>query len=189
MRLIFKFFSRYSFIDRDREELKLVSFLGAVAVFLSAIEYMIPKPMPFVRLGLSNLSVLLAIRLLNPSYVFLVVLLKVFGQGIIQGTLLSYVFLFSVGGSFGSAIVMIIASRVGGEYISLIGVSVLGALTSNVIQIILARFFVFGKAAWYMAPPFLLIGGISGFFIGIFVEVFWLKSKWVVYVRKKLKGD
>ncbi len=168
------------------EKIKLVSFLGAVSLFLSAIDYMIPRPMPFIRLGLANLSVLLAIKLLEPGYVFVVILLKVLGQGLIQGTLFSYVFLFSFTGSFTSGLVMVLLYELAGRWITLIGLGIIGALASNVVQVILARFIVFGESAWYILPPFLIVGSISGFLLGAFAEVFWRRSKWVRYVKTKL---
>ncbi len=175
------------FMDAKREEkIKLVSFLGAVSLFLSAIDYMIPRPMPFVRLGLANLSILLAIKLLEPRYVFLVVLLKVLGQGLIQGSMFSYVFLFSLTGSFASGFVMIFLYRMVERWITLVGIGLMGALTSNIVQVALARFIVFGKSAWYILPPFLIMGSISGFLLGGVAEVFWRRSKWVKYVKTRL---
>ena len=39
----------------------LVSFLGALCMFLSAIEYIIPKPIPFLRVGIANLPMLFSL--------------------------------------------------------------------------------------------------------------------------------
>ncbi|MDR1230490.1 MAG: heptaprenyl diphosphate synthase, partial [Spirochaetaceae bacterium] len=33
---------------------KTAALLGAFCLFLSSIEYMIPKPLPFMRLGIAN---------------------------------------------------------------------------------------------------------------------------------------
>ena len=35
-------------------------------MFLSVIEYMIPKPMPFMRLGLAHLPILLSLLIFPP---------------------------------------------------------------------------------------------------------------------------
>ena len=71
--------------------------------------------------------------------------------------------------------------------ITLVGVSISGAVTSNSIQIIMARLFVFGKAAWLIAPPFLGIGLVSGFLLGLFAEIFWKKSMWVKEITSALE--
>jgi len=171
----------------DEKSLSLLSFLAALSLFLSAIEYMIPKPVPFMRIGLANLPVLLAFRLLPPQLVLFLVLIKVVGQGLIQGTLFSYVFLFSVTGSFSSVLVMLGMYYLFKNRITLVGVSISGAVTSNSVQIIMARLFVFGKAAWLIAPPFLGIGLVSGFLLGLFAEAFWKKSRWVKEITSALE--
>lgn len=53
----------------------IIALLAALALMLSSIEYIIPKPVPFLRLGLANLPVLISLGLLTPRRVFLLVLL------------------------------------------------------------------------------------------------------------------
>lgn len=167
------------------KETNIVAFLSAVCLFLSLIEYIIPKPIPFMRLGLANLPVLLALYLLKPKMFFLLILVKVLGQGLIQGTLISYVFIFSICGSFSSGIIMIILKSILNEKITLIGLSIFGALTSNIVQIILAVFLVFGKSGWIIASPVLIIGFISSAILGFFAEIFFEDSRWIKEIRKQ----
>jgi len=173
--------------DRNRR-LDLVAFLGALCLFFSTIEYLIPKPFPFFRLGLANLPVLLALDLFAPGYVLLLVLLKVVGQGLVSGTLASYVFLFSVAGSFSSALVMLAAHRAGRRWITLIGVSLFGSLASNVVQVTLSVTFIFGQSAWVIAPPFLGLGVASGLVVGLFAERFRARSIWFRAIGERLRG-
>ena len=168
------------------DKLKLTSFLGGLCLFLSAIEYLFPRPVPFMRLGLANLPVLFALKLLPFPYVLLLVLLKITGQGLISGTLASYVFLFSAAGSFTSAVVMYSVYRIPAKFISLIGVSVLGALTGNIIQLILSVKFIFGDSAWVIAPLFLAIGTVSSFLIGLFAVKFLNRSQWISSLEGQL---
>ena len=46
---------------KDSEVRKTIALLGAFCLFLSTIEYMIPKPMPFMRIGIVNLPLMLAL--------------------------------------------------------------------------------------------------------------------------------
>jgi heptaprenyl diphosphate synthase len=165
----------------DRSD--LIAFLGALCLFLSAIEYMIPKPIPFLRVGIANLPILLSLDLLPVPLLLLVVLLKVIGQGLIGGTLVSYVFLFSAAGSFASAFAMLACRRLFGNSMSLVGVGVLGALFSNTAQILMARWLIFGEGAWLIAPPFLAIGTVTSVVLGIFAEQFAARSKWLAGMR------
>jgi heptaprenyl diphosphate synthase len=162
----------------------LAALLGALCLFLSAIEYMIPKPIPFLRVGIANLPILASLDLLPVPMLLLVVLLKVIGQGLLGGTLFSYVFLFSAIGSFTSAFSMLLFRRLLGNRVSLVGVGVLGALFSNTAQIVLARFLIFGEGAWLIAPPFLAVGTITAALLGAFAERFIQRSRWIASLRE-----
>ncbi|MFW5717948.1 MAG: Gx transporter family protein [Spirochaetota bacterium] len=175
--------------DARERRLDLVAFFGALCLFFSTIEYLFPKPFPFFRLGLANLPVLLALDLFSPGYVLLLVLLKVVGQGLVSGTLASYVFLFSLAGSFASVFVMLAVYRAGERWISLIGVSLFGSLASNIVQVTLSVTFIFGQSAWVIAPPFLAIGVASGLAVGLFAQRFRMRSRWFSAVRGTLHGS
>lgn len=175
--------------DSRSRRLDLVAFMGALCLFFSTIEYLFPKPFPFFRLGLANLPVLLALDLFSPGYVLLLVLLKVVGQGLVSGTLASYVFLFSLSGSFASVMVMLLVHRAGGRWISLVGVSLFGALASNIVQITLSVTFIFGSSAWVIAPPFLGLGVASGLVVGLFAERFRRRSRWFSRQQEVLHGS
>ena len=169
---------------------KLVSFLAALCLFLAAIENAIPKPLPFLRLGLANLPVILALFLLPSRKILLLVLFKVLAQGIISGTLFSYVFLFSSGGSFASALAMMGLYALCGNHrrnetderklfsVSTVGITLFGSLASIFAQLFLARFILFGENAKYIAPILLVSGLITGLLLGIFAELFMQKSNW-----------
>lgn len=162
-----------------RERSDIIAFMGALCLFFATIEYLFPKPVPFFRLGLANLPVLLTLGFFKPRETMLLVALKVFGQGLINGTLASYVFLFSAAGSVTSAIVMIAVFRVFRTRISLVGVSLFGAITSNIVQIILSVTFIFGMTAWVIAPLFMVLGSASGVVVGLFAERFREQSGWL----------
>ena len=166
------------------KRLDLVAFLGALCLFLSAIEYLIPRPIPFLRVGIANLPILMSLDLLPVPLLLLVVVLKVLGQGLIGGTLFSYVFLFSASGSFASALSMLLVRRLLGRRMTLVGVGVLGALCSNTAQIVLARFLIFGEGAWLIAPPFLALGTVTAALLGAFAERFVARSRWLASVRQ-----
>ncbi|TVR89044.1 MAG: heptaprenyl diphosphate synthase [Spirochaetaceae bacterium] len=168
----------------NEQRLELIAFLGGLCLFFSTIEYLFPKPVPFFRLGLANLPILITLDILSPGSVFLLVFLKVLGHGLINGTLASYVFLFSVSGSFASAVVMLAAHRIGGKRISLVGVSVFGAIASNIVQITLSVTFIFGQTAWVIAPLFIGLGVTSGVLVGLFAEKLREKSRWVAGIRQ-----
>jgi len=162
-----------------------VALLGACCLFLSSIEYILPKPIPFLRIGIANLPILIALDLLSPPLVLLVVALKVAGQALLSGTLFSYVFLFSLVGSAASGLSMILLRTLFAKRMSLVGIGVLGAFASNSVQLILARFLIFGEGAWLIAPPFLALGTVSAAVLGFFAERFSETSRWVRAAREE----
>ncbi|MEW5818000.1 MAG: Gx transporter family protein [Spirochaetota bacterium] len=171
--------------ESSRKNLNLVALFAAFSIFLSTIEYLIPRPLPFFRLGLANLPILIALDIMEPQFVILLIALKALTSGLINGTLFSYIFLFSFTGSFGSGIVMLALWKIGKNRISLIGVSMLGALSSNLVQLLLAGRLVVGEGIWLIGPPFLIAGFITSILLGFFAIRFSNTSDWF----KALKGN
>jgi heptaprenyl diphosphate synthase len=162
-----------------------VALAAAVCLFLSTIEYLIPKPLPFLRLGLANLPLLVCLDLL-PAGPFLALLaLKAAGQGLVQGSLFSVIFLFSVAGTLASGAVMLGARRLLGQRISLVGISVLGALASNLTQLALAGLLAFGPSAWLIAPPFLAVGLVSSAVLGALAQAYTRRSAFLRRLRQR----
>lgn len=159
------------------ERLAAIAFFGALCLFFATLENLIPK-LPFFRLGLANLPILLALPLFRGRELALLVALKVVGQALVNGTLASYVFLFSLSSSLSSAVVMYAAWRWGGSRISTVGVSLLGALASNAVQIALSVAFVFGAGAWVIAPLLMGLGVATGLFVGVAAGQIERRSRW-----------
>lgn len=159
--------------------MKLLAFYGAFCLFLSTIEFVIPKPLPFMRIGLANVPILLALGLHRPRFIVALIGLKILGQGLVNGTFFSYIFLFSAAGSFTSGILMLLLFLVVGNRMSLVGISVLGAMASNIVQILLARYFLLGEGAWLIGPPFLVLGAVTGVLLGAFAQKMRETSKWL----------
>jgi heptaprenyl diphosphate synthase len=164
---------------QDPKVRKTIALLGAFCLFLSAVEYMIPKPLPFIRIGIANLPLMLALDIFPFSTFLVLVGIKVLGQALITGTLFSYIFLFSLAGTVVSAVSMYALRRLlGPGRISFAGTGVTGAMMSNITQLCLAWIFVFRNNVLYIAPPFLAAGLITGIALGIFCEMFTRRSQW-----------
>jgi heptaprenyl diphosphate synthase len=156
-----------------------IAILGALAIFLSVVEYMIPKPVPFMRIGIANIPILISLVIFTDREVWLLTLVKIAGQGLVNGTLFSYIILFSATGTLSSVAMMLLLRKLCGRNMSLVGISVAGAFTGNLLQTLLAMQIIFGRAALLMAPPFLLSGLVSGAIMGFFADRFTEKSIWV----------
>lgn len=161
----------------------LVALFGAASLFLATIEFLFPKPLPYMRLGLANIPLLISLRLFPIRYLYLLALLKVCAQGVLHGTFSSYVILFSLIGTLASISVMIAAHTLGGRLISLIGVSLLGALASSMTQALLAVTYIFGRNALVILPITIGTGVVGGVIVGMSAEYFWHHSDFLHHIR------
>ena len=169
---------------------KTLALLGAFCLFLSAVEYMIPKPLPFMRLGLANLPLMLALDIFPFKTFLVLVCIKILGQAMITGTLFSYIFLFSLTGTFFSALFMYFLRRVfGKERITFIGIGTAGAMISCSTQAALGWFFIFRENVRYIVPVFLGTGLVTGIALGIFCETFARRSQWYRIAKEQMSGS
>ena len=138
--------------------------LVAVGVSLFVLEALIPLPVPFLKVGLANISTLLALMLFDAPAALLVVGLRVVIGSLLTGSLFSPAFVMAIGGGLASAAAMGIARTAFRDAFSPIGLSVIGSVTHVVAQLTLVSlFFVHGFALSYLLPLLLgsaLAGGL-----------------------------
>ncbi len=156
----------------------LLSLFAGFCFFLSTVELMIPKPLPFFRMGLANLPILIGTSVFSFPTFFLLLLIKILGQALISGTIFSYITVFSAAGTICSGLVMYAMKGISKKAVSFIGISAAGAFVSNTVQIFLAIFMIFGRSALYMFTPMLVLGMISSILLGVFANKFTSESIW-----------
>lgn len=145
--------------------LTAVSLLAAVGMSLFVLEYYIPFPLPFMKLGLANVSSLLALYLFGWSAMMQVITLRVIAGSLFVGMLFGPGFLLSIAAAIASGCVMGIVKKV--RTLSIIGVSVLGAISHVVTQLVVARYLlIHHDAVFSVLPLLLLIGLVSGLVTG-----------------------
>ena len=122
------------------QKLTRLALLAAAAVVLGYIEGIItafsPLP-PGVKLGLANTVVLYSIYTLGVGCSVILIILKVVLTGFMSGNLAA-AFLYSMGGAVLSLISMLLVKNIGRDKVSIVGVSVVGAVFHNVGQILVA---------------------------------------------------
>ena len=136
-----------------------MALLTAVAVVLGYIEHLIPMPggIPGIKLGLANTVLLYAIYLLDARSAWLLMILKVGLSGLMYGGVSAM--MFSFGGGLCSLVMMLLVKKLGGSGVSIIGVSVVGAVFHNVGQTAVAALMV-NTAALMGYVPFLLVAAV-----------------------------
>lgn len=143
--------------------------LIALAFILSYIEslFPIPFPVPGIKLGLANLVVIIALYKLGSKEAFVLSVLRIILISFTFGNL--YMLMFSMTGGLLSWLLMSIAKK--SKLFSMVGVSVIGGVSHNIGQIIMAVIVVENiNIAYYL--PFLLVSGITaGIIIGIVASI------------------
>ncbi|GAE86833.1 Gx transporter family protein [Acetivibrio straminisolvens] len=146
----------------------LLGLFVSQALILSLIEswISIPTPVPGVKLGLANIITVIAIIFFGFREAVSVVIVRcvlssIFGGG---GWML---FLFSVTGGVLSAVVMSVLFKSGNNKFSITGISIAGAISHNIGQILIAALLMKDLAVAVVLPVLLISGCIMGFFVGL----------------------
>lgn len=155
----------YYFKKEKRGE-KIALYLS-IALFWGAIEMSLPKVVPFFRLGLANLALLMALPHLKIVDFFLLAFLKSLTVSILSGRLFSPLFFLSLSGTIASAVVMKVLFS-GQHYFSLPAISTVSAVVHALVQLLLAHWIYFREEVLFFFFPMLLISIVTGFFLGCF---------------------
>lgn len=163
---------------------KKVCILGlfvSVALVLSYFEQFIPllTSIPGVKIGLSNIVVLITLYVMNTKYAFLVIVSKVLLASLMFAGFSS--FLYSFMGALISFFAMSICKKL--KQFSIIGVSVVGAIFHNFGQILVASILLKTVDIFYYLPYLLISGVITGVFIGI------VSDKIIPIIKNMTKGN
>ena len=139
--------------------------LVALAFIFSYIEMLIPFHfvVPGMKLGLANIVIVCALYLLGAKEAFVISIVRIVLVGFTFGNLNTM--LYSLAGGILSFCVMAIAKKT--KALSIIGVSVLGALFHNVGQIGVAMVMLETKTLINYLPFLLLMALVTGVLIGI----------------------
>ena len=157
--------------ERIRKKIFLMV-LVALAAGLSGLESLIPNPLPWVRLGLTNAVTLLVMILYGFREALAVTLARVFLVSLVLGGLLGPSFLLSLGGGLVSVTVMALMYSTG--LFSILGLSVGGAFAHTLTQFgLLFILIVKDWSLMTLAPPFLLLSLPTGALVGWLVIKSW----------------
>jgi len=149
-----------------------VALLVSLACVLQIAESMVPHPIPGLRLGLANMLTLTAMVVLGFGYALEVAVLRTVLSSFILGTFMSPGFILSLSGAVISALIMGFFYWVSGLHprcrLSIIGISIIGAFTHNVVQLYLAYLLLVKHAGIFVFFPWLSLGAVAtGWVVGI----------------------
>mgnify|MGYP000923685869 CR=1 FL=1 len=151
-----------------------VVYLGlatGLALGLHIFEAMIPMPtdvmIPGVKLGLANIVTLYVIMNFGTKDGVVVSILRTLLGSLMSGTFMTPTFYFSFSGGLISAVVMGLLYRYASKYFSMIGISLVGALTHNLAQLGVAALMIEQNLMLMYLPVMLFAALPTGAFVGL----------------------
>lgn len=147
------------------KEITLCAVLTALALALSYTEQFIPLqlaiPLPGIKLGLANIVTLAALYLLRTKYAFRILLARCFFGSVFGGIT---ALCFSLLGGCLALGVMALAKKL--PFLSIYGVSILGAAAHNVGQILAAMGLMHSIYIGVYLPYLLIVAVFTGLLTG-----------------------
>ena len=145
-----------------------IAILVSIASVLQISESFIPHPIPGLRLGLANMLTLVALVTLGFKAALEISILRTVLSAFVMGTFMSPTFILSFLAAVVSSLVMGLLYWMSGFHrtyrFSLIGISVLGALSHNMVQLLLAYLLLVKHPGIFVFAPWLCIGAV---FMGV----------------------
>ena len=174
-------------INSIKEKILEISFFTACAGTISVAETLIPKPLPFLKIGLANIVILILIMNKKNLTALIVILGKTLLSGLIIGTLLMPTTIIALVSGLLSFSVMILLrdNRLG---LSWIGVSVLSAVVHNMSQLVVVRgVLIYSNSIFKLTPLMIILGVVSGILTGVLSLELNKKISWRINGEKEKK--
>jgi heptaprenyl diphosphate synthase len=162
------------FLKENKREGYLIA-LVLLGLYLSLGENLIPKPFPWMKLGLANIVTLIALEKFNSKMAFEIFFLRIGIQGMMLGTIFTPGFIVSLiaGGTSIFLTVFLYKFR---QNLSLMAISSMSAFAHNVLQLIVVYFLLFRNVSLYSRSIiifiliFLSLGIAAGLITGYITE-------------------
>lgn len=151
----------------NTKRIVIIALFVALAVALNMVEraIIIPGAPPGVKLGLANVMTLLSILMLGYKDAFLVVVVRCLLGALLGGTPVS--FLFSITGGVLSALAMIVLWHYFKKHISIVNISIIGAVCHNIGQLFIAALLARDFLVYVMLPVLMVSSVVTGYIVGV----------------------
>ncbi len=150
----------------QENKITLAAFYTALAASIYIIESLIPRPLPFLKFGLANVIILLLLYRYNLGFVLTVAVGKTILGSLIIGTLISPTTIMSLSGGLVALLIMftLINMKLG---LSLVGVSIAGAVFHNLTQLVVVRIILVQEnKIFYLTSLLIILGIVTGIITG-----------------------
>lgn len=152
------------------KRITLIAFFGLLSGVISFFEVFLNPfiPIPGFKIGLANIIILfLLFRLPLLDTILTGVFKCIFSSAL--GGALSNLF-YSLPATVISILIMYLIKKFFKRYVSVIGISIVGAMIHNIIQIIVSTILLRSYNFWYYYPYITIIGLIAGVVNGLIIS-------------------
>jgi heptaprenyl diphosphate synthase len=157
--------TKSSFSNSKLVRLSLLIGLGLV---LFLFESLIPRPLPWLKPGLAQIATLIALYTIGMNEAFIVAITRVFVGSLLLGSLFNPAFILSLGGSIAATVVMAFTFRFFTRFFSIFGISILGAVTHNLTQLVLVQILIVHQIEIFYLAPFMILSSLfTGFVVAL----------------------
>ena len=148
-------------------KLTRLGLLTAMALILFLVEAALPRPLPWMKLGLGNAAVLAALLLFGAGPALAVSLTKLLVGGLLSGGLAGPAFVIGASAGVASVAAMALLMRLAPRLLSPVGLSVAGALVHQCTQLAVAAGYLGHTGLFSLLPMFLVSGVVTGLLTGL----------------------
>lgn len=148
-----------------------LAYLGALTLLFSYAELLFPRITPFFKPGLSNAIIIFSLTFDFPSFIILC-LIKSLAASLTAGTLFSPFLIISVAQSVTSGLLMFATNKIfHKKIISAYGISMIGSVSSAIVQIFLCSVYL-GRGTLNLLAPMMIFSLFSGILTAFIYEQF-----------------
>ena len=148
------------------KKLTFLSIMSALAIILSFVESLLPpiwSAVPGIKMGLPNIVVIFLLYKFSIKEAAVVSFIRLITLGLLFGNFMT--FLYSLAGAVLSLLVMWLLKHI--NRFSQIGVSIAGAVSHNLAQVVVAILLLGTKEIGFYMPVLAVSGTVAGIFVGL----------------------
>ncbi len=155
--------------NKGRRRLYDIIFFSFIATFMASIENMFPRPLPYCRIGLAFIILLLVIDRFSLKELIILIVIKNATVAIIFAYIFTAPFYLGLSGGVASIIAMKMLSKT--KLLSSFGLSLIGSLVNNIVQLLVAKRIFLLPDIGILMQVVMTFSIISGSIVGIFAIV------------------
>ncbi|MGB5823401.1 MAG: Gx transporter family protein [Proteocatella sp.] len=160
-----------------------LSLMIAYSLVLYFIESMLPSIYfiaPGAKLGLTNIITISLLYIMGARDAFIVVVIRILLSSIFGGGMSA--FMYSISGGIMSLIAMYLMKKINFKHVSLIGISVVGALFFNIGQILVSALIIKNISIFVYLPVLAYISLGTGILVGYASKFIVERTKFIKYL-------